>query len=55
MLKWEDNIKTNLAQDWVLVLGSCKHGNESLGSIKGGVCLGRFSDCQRLENSAPLT
>jgi hypothetical protein len=36
------------------VEGSCEHGNEPSGSIKGGKFLGQMSDCQHLnKDSAP--
>jgi hypothetical protein len=36
------------------VAGSCEHGNEPSGSIKGGEFLDQLSDCQLLKkDSAP--
>jgi hypothetical protein len=34
----------HLAQEWELVVGSCEHGNEYSGCIKGGEFLDWFSD-----------
>jgi len=32
--------------------GCCEHGNEALGSIKGGKFLDHLSDCQLLSNDS---
>jgi len=35
------------------VAGSCEHGSEASGSMKGGEFLGQVRDCQLLKNMCP--
>jgi hypothetical protein len=37
------------------VVGSCEHGNEPSGSIKGGEFFDYLIDCQLVKDSAPLS
>jgi len=48
--KWEGNIT------WGPVAGSCEHGNEPSGSIKGGEFFDQLSDCHHLHtDSSPCS